>query len=83
MNYTSNSKTFINNIQIIKNSLPKKYLNNIIMGIGIYNQNYKSASKKVSLTLSNNFAGYSIFSYNVLKNDINYLNKFEKLIIRE
>ena len=82
MNYASNSNTFEKNIQIVKQNFPKKYLNNIIMGIGVYNQNYKSVSKKISVSMKNNFVGYSLFSYTVFKNDMNYANKLEKILIK-
>ncbi len=80
MNYTSNSKTFEKNISIIKNNLPKKYYNNILMGVGVYNQNFKSASKKIEITIKNNFAGYSLFSYTVFKKSPDYAIKLNKLI---
>ena len=80
MNYTSSSKVFEENITIIKENLPKKYLNNIIMGIGVFNQNYKSAAKKIELTSKNNFMGYSIFSYTIFKEDPSYLKRLKKIL---
>lgn len=79
MNYTSSTKSFENNIQIIRDDLPKKYLNNILMGIGVYNQTYKSASDKINITTRNKFAGYSLFSYTVFKKDINYIKELQKI----
>ncbi|MFL3009161.1 MAG: glycoside hydrolase family 10 protein [Candidatus Neomarinimicrobiota bacterium] len=79
MNYTSSRKNFENNIQIIRDNMPKKYLNNILMGIGVYNQTYKSASEKINITKRNKFAGYSLFSYTVFKKDINYIKKLQQL----
>ena len=59
MNYTSSTKNFKKNIKITRDNLPKKYLNNILMGIGVYNQNYKSASEKINITTKN---AYSLFA---------------------
>ena len=42
---------------------------NIIMGIGVYNQNFKSAGQKIIETKKSNFGGVSIFSYTVFKTD--------------
>ena len=49
------------------------------MGIGVYNQNYKSASEKIDITIRNKFAGYSLFSYTVFKENINYIKKLQQL----
>ena len=82
MNYTSNSDIFEKNIRIIKDNLPKKYLKKIMMGIGVYNQNYKSSLKKIEITKNYDLLGYSVFSYTSLKNDKSYSEKFNKLIIK-
>ena len=82
MNYTSNSDIFEKNIRIIKDGLPKKYLKKIMMGIGIYNQNYKSSLKKIEITKNYDLLGYSVFSYTSLKNNKSYSEKFNKLIIK-
>jgi uncharacterized lipoprotein YddW (UPF0748 family) len=79
MNYTSSTKNFKKNIKITRDNLPKKYLNNILMGIGVYNQNYKSASEKINITTKNEFAGYSLFSYTVFKQNMNYIKKLQQL----
>ena len=79
MNYTSSTRNFENNIQIIIDNMPKKYLNKILMGIGVYNQTYKSASEKIKITIKNKFAGYSLFSYTVFKKDTDYIKKLQQL----
>ena len=83
MNYTSNSDIFEKNIRIIKDNLPKKYLKKIMMGIGIYNQNYKSSLKKIEITKNYDLLGYSVFSYTSLKNNKSYSEKFNKLTIKK
>ena len=55
-------------------------INNVIMGIGIYNQNYKSAGLKIIETKKSNFGGVSIFSYTVFKNDPIYSKKINRYI---
>ena len=53
-----------------------------MMGIGIYNQNYKSSLKKIEITKNYDLLGYSVFSYTSLKNNKSYSEKFNKLIIK-
>ena len=80
MNYTRENKIFKENILSMKQGLNFKLIENIIMGIGVYNQNYKSAGQKVIETQKNNFGGVSIFSYTVFKNDPVYSKKLNKYI---
>jgi hypothetical protein len=48
------------------------------MGIGVYNQSYKSAGQKIIEAQKNKFGGVSIFSYTVFKTDPNYSKKLNK-----
>ena len=75
MNYTSNEKIFNKNIKIIKENLPSKYHDQIIMGIGVYNQDASSSGKKIYQVAKNKFSGISIFSYTVFKETPSYANK--------
>lgn len=75
MNYTKNEKVFNNNIKIMKDNLPKKYHDKIIMGIGIYNQNAKSSGRKIYQVARNQLSGISIFSYTVFKEKPNYASE--------
>ena len=72
MNYTLDQSIFDQNLQIMKDNLPQQYLNRIIMGIGTYNQNARSAGKKIYQTGKNDFGGISIFSYTVFKDEPSY-----------
>ena len=65
MNYTRDNKLFKENILSMKNGLDSEMISNVIMGIGIYNQSYKSAVQKIIETKKSNFGGVSIFSYKV------------------
>ena len=78
MNYTRENKIFKENILSMKKELNPKLIDNIIMGIGVYNQNYKSAGQKIIEAQKNNFGGVSIFSYTVFKTDPNYSKKLNK-----
>ena len=80
MNYTRENKLFKDNIISMKKGLNSNMINNVIMGIGIYNQNYKSAGQKIIETKKSNFGGVSIFSYTVFKNDPSYSKKINKYI---
>jgi len=78
MNYSMNLSTFDKNIQIMKQSLPKKYIARVIMGIATYNQNANSAGKKIYHTGINDFSGISIFSYTVFKGEPSYAKQLIK-----
>ena len=80
MNYTRDQSIFDQNLQIMKDNLPQKYLNRIIMGIGTYNQNARSAGKKIYQTGKNDFGGISIFSYTVFKDEPSYAKKIIKYL---
>tara|TARA_B100000989_G_scaffold211936_1_gene160932 strand:+ start:160 stop:1302 length:1143 start_codon:yes stop_codon:yes gene_type:complete len=80
MNYTRDNKLFKENILSIKKGLDSKLIENVIMGIGIYNQNYKSAGQKIIEAKKNKFGGVSIFSYTVFKTDPEYSKKLNKYI---
>jgi hypothetical protein len=75
MNYTGNNQLFDNNLQIINDNIPKKYTEQIIMGIGAYNQNSRSTGQKIYRVGKNNFGGISIFSYTVFKNNPSYASQ--------
>ena len=80
MNYTGDNKIFSSNIQIIKDIIPQESLNQIIMGIGIYNQNPKLSAQKVKIINNENFGGYSMFSYTVFNEKPSYLNSMLKYL---
>lgn len=80
MNYTSNDKSFQKNLQIMKENLPQKYIDRIIVGIGAYNQDPRSAGKKIYQVAKNQFSGISIFSYTVFKEKPIYAKKIYEYI---
>lgn len=80
MNYTMDLSKFDKNIQIMKENLPEKYLDRVIMGIATYNQNAENAGKKIYHSGKNDFSGISIFSYTVFKDEPSYANKLIKYL---
>ena len=70
MNYTSNENAFNKNIKIIKENIPEKYHDRIIMGIGAYNQDVRSSGRKIYHVAKNEFTGISIFSYTYSKKNL-------------
>ena len=80
MNYTRENKLFRENIFSMKKVLDSEMISNVIMGIGIYNQNYKSAGQKIIETKKSNFGGVSIFSYTVFKTDPSYSKRLNKYL---
>ncbi len=80
MNYSNENRTFENNLKIIKDNIPSKYLNRIIMGIGAYNQNPRFAGQKIYRAGKYDFGGISIFSYTVFKEQPNYAKQIIKYL---
>ena len=80
MNYTMDLSTFDKNIRIMKENLPLKYLDRVVMGIATYNQSARNAGKKIYHAGKNDFGGISIFSYTVFKNEPSYADKLIKYL---
>ena len=80
MNYTMDLSTFDKNIRIMKENLPLKYLDRVVMGIATYNQNARNAGKKIYHAGKNDFGGISVFSYTVFKNQPSYADKLIKYL---
>ncbi len=80
MNYATDLNNFNNNIRIMKDNLPFQYMDRIIMGVAVYNQNPRSAGQKIYNTGKNDFGGVSIFSYTVFKQKPSYANKLVKYL---
>jgi uncharacterized lipoprotein YddW (UPF0748 family) len=80
MNYTTKLDIFRQNIEIMKDNLPQKYLERVVMGIATYNQNARSAGKMIYNVGKNDFGGISIFSYTVFKDEPSYAPKLIKYL---
>ena len=66
MNYNPDLIVFANNISIIEETISEKKIENIIMGIALYNQTPEDIIKKINYSYNAGFSGISLFSYNVL-----------------
>ena len=78
MNYMVKNDDFAQNMYLIRDSLPRKYHNKIIVGISIYNQNAKLAGKKIEGLRKMNFKNISIFSYTEFDKNPYYWKKLKK-----
>jgi len=63
---------------IIKDNLPKKIHDKIIVGISTYNQSPRSAGKKINRLKKMNFNNISIFSYSTMVEYPNYIRKLKR-----
>ena len=80
MNYTGNNQLFDNNLKIISDNIPHKYIEQIIMGIGAYNQNSRSTGQKIYRVGKNDYGGISMFSYTVFKKNPTYAKQIIKYL---
>ena len=78
MNYRTDNNDFVQNMYIIKDNLPRKFHDKIIVGISVYNQSPRSAGKKINRLKRMNFNNISIFSYSTMIEDPNYLRKLKR-----
>ena len=74
MNYTSEIRPFMTNIQIMKNNLNESLLSKVVMGIATYNQNSDSVLDKIFISNLNGFNQISLFSYESHKDSIDWFN---------
>ena len=63
-----------------KYNIPNKYIEQIIMGIGAYNQNSRSAGQKIYRVGKNDYGGISMFSYTVFKKNPTYAKQIIKYL---
>jgi uncharacterized lipoprotein YddW (UPF0748 family) len=78
MNYIVENDKFVQNIYMIKDNLPFKYHEKIIVGISTYNQSPKSAGKKIERLRKMSFNNISIFSYTEFLKNPSYWKKLRK-----
>jgi len=78
MNYNTDNNDFVQNMHTIKDNLPRKFHNKIIVGISTYNQSPRSAGKKINRLKRMSFNNISIFSYNTIVNNPNYWRKLKR-----
>ena len=78
MNYKTDNDDFVQNMYIIKDNIPKKFHDKIIVGISTYNQSPRSAGKKINRLKRMDFSNISIFSYSTMVKDPNYWRKLKR-----
>jgi len=78
MNYAVNNNDFVQNMYMIKDNLPSKYHEKIVVGVSTYNQNPRSAGKKIQRLRNMNFNNISIFSYTEFAKNPYYWRKLKK-----
>ncbi len=78
MNYNTDNNDFVQNMHIIKDNIPRKFHDKIIVGISTYNQSPKSAGKKINRLKRMSFNNISIFSYNTIVKSPNYWKKLKR-----
>ncbi len=70
MNYEKELTGFLNNISSIEENVQRKYNRSIIMGLAVYNQSPESASEKLESLTRREYAGFSVFSWDALKDNV-------------
>ena len=61
MNYKTDNNDFVQNMYIIKDNLPKRFHDKIIVGISTYNQSPRSAGKKIKKLKKMGFNNFQSF----------------------
>ena len=78
MNYKTDNNDFVQNMYIIKDNLPKRFHDKIIVGVSTYNQSARSAGKKINRLRRMNFNNISIFSYSTMVENSHYWRKLKR-----
>ena len=78
MNYMVKNDEFIQNMYLIRDNLPSKYYDKIVVGISTYNQNPRLAGKKIQRLKQMNINNISIFSYTEFVKNPYYWKKLKK-----
>ena len=78
MNYMVKNEDFIQNMYLIRDNLPSKYHDKIVVGISTYNQNPRLAGKKIQRLKKMNINNISIFSYTEFVKNPYYWKKLKK-----
>ena len=78
MNYMVKNDDFIQNMYLIRDNLPSKYYDKIVVGISTYNQNPRLAGRKIQRLKKMNINNISIFSYTEFVKNPYYWKKLKK-----
>lgn len=77
MNYTKSLAQFMANFHETLDNLPP---NKIVMGIAAYNQSQYSVAEKILKTLSADYKGYCLFSYNTFVEEPTFIEPLKRYI---
>ena len=78
MNYKTDNNDFVQNMYIIKDNLPKRFHDKIVVGVSTYNQSPRSAGKKINRLRRMSFNNVSIFSYSTMAENPHYWRKLRR-----
>jgi len=76
MNYETRMDKFQGNLTSIENSVQGKYNRSIIMGLAVYNQSPAAAAEKLDRVIHADYAGFSVFSWDALKDSLETFSPF-------
>ena len=77
MNYRTDMKEFTSILNVITNAGVR---DKVIVGISTYNQDVQAVNKRILVVQNGGWSGMSLFSYNHLKNNKNYIEKIRPLL---
>jgi len=80
MNYAEDLDLFMTNLKIIEETLPRE---KVVMGIGVYNQSKFDVSEKILKTLSAQFQGFCLFSYDTFTENPSYIDVIRRFVLIE
>ncbi|MFC1583716.1 glycoside hydrolase family 10 protein [Candidatus Neomarinimicrobiota bacterium] len=80
MNYTPEMDTYIENINIMTDSLSHQLQKRVVMGVATYNQDAQATADKIRLARIYGFQGVCIFSYDAHKTNLTHFNPILKMM---
>ena len=78
MNYIVDNEQFVQNMYMVKDNLPSRFHDKIIVGISTYNQSARTVGKKIKRLRGMSLNNISIFSYTVFVDNPYYWKKLKK-----
>ncbi|MCF7803216.1 MAG: family 10 glycosylhydrolase [Candidatus Marinimicrobia bacterium] len=77
MNYAKDLELFMSNLQLIREKLPR---DQVAMGIAVYNQSQFDVAEKILKTLSAQYEGFCLFSYNSFVENPTYIDVIRRFV---
>ncbi len=82
MNYTPDSKVFLENITLLAGELPTRFRSRVIMGVATYNQDARATAEKIRLARLYGYGGVCVFSYDAHKTDLAHFQPIIEIMNR-